>query len=298
MRRSIWLSAPATTVVATLLTFTIVGQTHAGAGTCRVHNERTGEGSAGSGANLQEAIDDAERGDTLAVRGRCVGTFSLPVRLELRGPPASAGVSATLDAADQGHVIATDEGGRLTNLLVEGGMAQRGGGIFMTGGRLVLAGSTTVRRNVAESGGGAYLGDGRLLLTGRSSIRGNVADNGGGVFATTVDAGAYLTAGGTSRIRGNRARSDGGGIYGSIAVIRITGRASVRGNAAERFGGGIADYDGSSEFRAHASVVYNRAGRRGGGLIGFFANGRVCSAHVRLSPNDPDDAPDLVVQDC
>ncbi len=297
MRRSIWLSAT-TTVVATLLTLTIVGQAHAGAGTCRVHNERTGEDTTGSGANLQSAIDDADRGDILEVRGRCVGTLTLPVRLELRGPPTSAAASATLDAADKGHVIATDVGGRLTNLMIEGGMAQRGGGIFMTGGRLVLAGSTTVRRNVAESGGGAYLRDGRLLLTGRSSIRGNVADNGGGVFAATVEAGAYLTAGGTSRIRGNRARNDGGGIYGSIAVLRIKGRASVRGNAAERFGGGIADYDGFSEFRAHASVVHNVAGRRGGGLMGFFANGRVCSAHVRLSPNDPDDAPDFVVQDC
>lgn len=65
-----------------------------------------------------------------------------------------------------------------------------------------------------------------------------------------------------------------------------------------RDGGGIADFDGFTELRDRAAIVHNVARRRGGGWFSHFANGRVCSAHVRVSPNDPDDPPDVVVERC
>jgi hypothetical protein len=262
---------------------------------CRVTNARTNETVAGRGRNLQDAIDNARPGDTLLVTGTCVGTFVVGTKLRLLGVPTTRFPLPALDARDRGRVLTTEAAVRIHGLTIRNGRAHQGGGVRHSGGKLTLGGHSLVARNRASLGGGIYVNTGRVVLTDGAVVRRNVADFGGGIWSQS-DEGVVLKE--MSVVRANRARDNGGGIFSNVSYIQMGGHSSVRANVAGTFGGGIADFDGFTKLRGHARIVHNSAVREGGGYYSIFANLRVCSKHVVLSPNDPNDAPDRPVADC
>ena len=262
---------------------------------CGVTNARTDEEVVGRGRNLQRAINDARTDDTLLVTGICIGTFVVETRIRLLGVRTARFPVPALDARDRGRVLTTEAAVRIHGLTIRNGRAHQGGGIRHSGGKLTLSGHALVAGNRASLGAGIYVNTGRAVLIDGAVVRRNVADFGGGMWAQSND-GIVLKE--MSVVRANRARDNGGGIFSNVSYIQMGGHASVRGNVAGTFGGGIADFDGFTKLRGRASIVGNTAGRKGGGYYSIFANLRVCSKHVVLSPNDPNDAPDRPVANC
>jgi hypothetical protein len=262
-------------------------------GTCRVVNVRSGEHSRGQGANLQAAIDAADPGDRLRIRGICHGSFALNIKLTLVGKATPRFPHATLDGDDAGRVLESTSGGELRSIVIRHGRARSGGGILNTGGILTLTGQTRVRGNHAGWGGGISLSNGRVILADRTVVQHNVAKNsGGGVY---IDYAGKLVVRDDAQVRGNRSGGDGGGVTASIGVVTLRGRAWVHGNQARGSGGGIANLDGWSWFWNQARVTGNTAVKEGGGVFVYYGSGGVCSPGVQLSPNVPDDPPSWAV---
>jgi hypothetical protein len=264
------------------------------AATCKVENARTDRVYLGHGANLQRAIDAARKRDHLRITGICVGTFTLEERLFLIGVANRRFPRPTLDANGRGSVLTLEHGATLRSLRIRDGSADLGGGIYQSHGRLQLLGHTMIVQNRAGAGGGIYVANGRAIVADSSTIRGNVARNGGGAYFGGYSVGVIRE---DASVRDNHARQEGGGIAAGVTTVRISGHATIRGNSAGQDGGGMVSYDGYFEFHAHASVVGNSAGGNGGGVYLVFASMFVCSDHVSLSPNIPNDPPSFVVPD-
>lgn len=80
---------------------------------------------------------------------------------------------------------------RLTveNLIITGGKAVYGGGLYVKGGIVTIQGSTTISNNTATSeGGGICLEKGEITVKSGVTIKGNSAKNGGGVALPLIDA--------------------------------------------------------------------------------------------------------------
>jgi hypothetical protein len=294
------------------------------AASCIVHNRTSGAVHRGGGANLQAAIDEASSGDTLAIRGICVGRFRIEAtdqtyELTLLGVSTDGFPTPTLDAARHGRVLsiqrATVSIADLT--ITRGAHVARGwgGGIWLNRGSLTLSGTTAVRRNRANYGGGIYAYDGSILLGGSATIRGN---RGGGINAmstnvtlgssSSIVANRDASAGGvaikdgtltlhdSSSIRRNRNWLFGGGavhMYARASVV-MDGSTRIVGNTATTKAGGIFVHTkkGTVFLYDDASITGNQAGKVGGGVY-VPSTGKVylCSPGVRISPNDPDDPP-------
>jgi hypothetical protein len=204
---------------------------------CLVRNERTGT----EGANLQEAIDDASNGDTIDVRGLCVGSFFVGGKsITLRGVSTAARKKAALYGAGIGTVLIVENEATLNvrNLLITHGSSQSGGGIYINLATVILNGSTQVQHNAASiSGGGISNNRGTLTLNGSARVNLNSAGDGAGVWNLS----ATMTMNQTSRVNKNDASGNGGGVYIAGCVFRMNGAATIAGNTAGNDGGGIFD---------------------------------------------------------
>ena len=296
-------------------------------------------------SNLQALIYAARSGDTLLIRGTCSneGNFTISSKLRLVG----WGSGATLDGGGAGTVLSVQLGAVviLTNLLMTNGMSVSGGGgvrnngivilnsssvrgnasdgdgggIYNSGGVVVLRGSSSVSDNVAGAYGGGILNanGARLFMNDTSMVSQNTGALGGGVLsyldslvimndASSVDGNHALFAGGgiynnsklvvndASSVNGNTA-GRGAGIVneGTSAFVKLNGSATVAGNQAVTVGGGIENRSGTVAFGDSSSVTGNVAPAGSGGILAFsgaivtFASswiGTVCG-------NDPDDWP-------
>lgn len=291
-RRRSWIAGLIVLVqVASILFATIAYAPPAHAATCFVRNVRTGGYSSGFGGNLQLALEQAERHDTLRVKGRCVGNFVARVGVRIIGDSTPRFPRPVFTADHHGHVLVTYGETIVHDVIIKDGWAPCGGGI-LNNARITLSGQTLVYGNRATSGAG-ICGRGQVILTGHTVVRGNVArSGGGGGISVGYEGGLVMT--GKSVVSGNRA-INGGGIIGNISLIEIRQHAQVRGNLAEEWGGGIADIDGITYFYGWAAVVHNVAGDEGGGFFCYFCFPHMCSRLVRLSPNDPNDAMDYLL---
>ena len=157
-----------------------------------------------SSSNLQSIIDGATTGDTILIKGTCVGNFAIPgggsaTNLTLQGVRRAVSLN-TLDGNGSGSVLTVGVGTdvTITGLRITNGNAFQGGGIFDQG---------TVR------------------LKGRTRVIGNtVTGDGGGVF----NSGSYLYLSGKAQVNGNTAGIDGGGIerdggsiYGATPGVNV-----------------------------------------------------------------------------
>jgi len=139
---------------------------------------------------LQGAVDVATEGDTLRIKGTCVGTTMIRfTSLHLRGVPTAAQPTPTLDGGGLGRALRLSEARVvILDLTITHGKAKYGGGIRLSYSRLSLKGDTTIAGNTAGmEGGEIYLStDCLLALEDSVTVTGNTAGTvGGGVRNTT-----------------------------------------------------------------------------------------------------------------
>ena len=250
MRRSFWLVLPALTLLA--LVVLPFGAGAAGSPpSCAISNARNHKDY----SSLQDAVDAAKAGDTLEVKGSCVGNTSVDKDITLKGitnKPFPG--TPTLDGGGTGTVLhitngtTTLDGLKVTNgeasvESVEGNPCCVGGGIAVSGdtagARLV---NSLVTGNSADVlGGGVDVDDGALTLV-NSSVTGNTSGSSGGIdsdFGTVRLIGS--TVSNNTAANGavcNSVGSCAGGIWnfgGTLTLVDST----VTGNTATRRGGGI-----------------------------------------------------------
>jgi hypothetical protein len=311
------LAATTADVASTDVTFTL-GQPTASHGakgkgrpTCLVSNKRTGLGS----RSLQAAIDAAVSGDTLLVKGTCVGTSTAAKDLTIRGRSNPAFGGATLDGDHLGSVLSVTGGVTvaISRLIVTNGNGLIGGGIANSGGSTVVLIRSIVTGNTGQHGGGISNSDNSTFVVQKSVVDGNTAGiAGGGIFSEN---GSTLTlknsivsrnvaqfpgggifsfngGGGTvtlthSLVIGNSAES-GGGIAFIFGTVSLTD-SIVIGNSASRNGGGVFDNVGTFSLVGSSMVIANTSGLDGGGIYNAAGTLINCISGVNVTANSPND---------
>jgi hypothetical protein len=295
--RRIRLSGLRLAVLAALATAALVvaiGSASAATGGCLVVNL---SGVGGSWSTLQAAQNAASAGDTLGVKGTCVGSTTISKNLTITG--ASTLGRATLDGNNAGSVLTVNSGVvTLNGLTITNGNGGAGGGIFNNGGALIVNNSSVNGNAGANTGGIFNLG---TLTLNNSNVNGNTGLYTGGIVNpngtltlnnSTVtgntstetfdngDAGG-INNGGTltvknSVVEGNTARGRGGagGIltYGMLTVedSSVKGNAGGNGDA-----GGIREssfYGPQGVTLINSSVSGNTTTGRGGGIYNDSGN--------------------------
>src|SRR5215211_8468061 len=260
-------------------------------------------------SSLQQAVDAAKAGDTLEVKGNCVGNTSVDRDVTLKGVTNKAFPGTpTLDGNNQGRVL-TINGGTTTIqglTITNGQTSSAGGGIYVATAAVLV--NVLVTENTAGAnnfGGGIEADLGSNLTLINSTVSGNTAGSSGGIDMFRAKATLI-----NSTVTGNRATrapstvSDGcnfaglyyscaGGIWnyqGTLALVDST----VSGNTAAYRGGGVASYvrffaDGTTPrsgltiLSGTTSITSNSAADRGGGI---WANTTVSSTTIGVHAAD------------
>ena len=253
------------------------GASASGPPSCAISNARTHRDY----SSLQNAVGAARAGDTLEVKGSCVGNTSVDKNITLKGitnkpfpgPP-------TLDGGGIGTVLhitngrTTVDGLTITNGVadvqsIEGYDGFVGGGIAVSGdtagARLV---NSVVNGNSASAyGGGIDVDEGTLDLL-NSTVSGNTAAAGSGGIDT--DSGTITLTG--SSVSGNTAPIAGGiWNYGGILTLRDSTVSSNHATAEDQSGasGGIVNSTdaGVVTLSGSTSITNNQADTVGGGIL-------------------------------
>jgi hypothetical protein len=257
-------------------TVIVAGVGAAGRPTCLVSNERTHLGS----TSLQAGIDAASAGDTLVVKGTCVGSppsgdtdraaSNVRKSLTIRGISNKSFGPATLDGGGVARVLFVDfwdperQGFSLTleNLTITHGYGydgSGGGGLLVQGGTVALT-DVTVVDNAGMAGGGIEIDLGAMTIT-NSTVSGNTGAMGGGILNSRT-----LTL--TDSVVSTNSGHWGGGILNvSTSATATIVRSVFRGNTADYGGGGIGNDYGGSITLTDSSVTDNTVDQLGGGVF-------------------------------
>ncbi|NLF26680.1 MAG: hypothetical protein GX592_02180, partial [Clostridiales bacterium] len=229
---------------------------------------------------LQDAVDEAEDGDTLEVLADIAldstvsidkplqlvadGSFCLsrggfdsgPLLEALGGGALTLGGSGslTLDGDDRGGCVVGNwnntlilrDGAKITGGSADGAYT---GGVYNFGTFIMLGGTIS-----GNGGGGVTNGIDKMFTMSGGTISGNSAEYGGGVY----NLGAFTMTDGT--ISGNSAEY-GGGVRSDIAFTMTGGRIS--GNSAD-YGGGVY-IQSASLFSMEAGTISGNSADYGGG---------------------------------
>src|SRR5262245_59647076 len=223
--------------------------------TCAVSNVRTHKDY----GSVQAAADAAKAGDTLEVKGTCVGTTSVQRNIALQGVTNKAFPgNPTLDGNEQVTVLT------------------------ITGGTTTIRGLTITNGRTSGLGGGVYVASAAVLddvlVTGNSA---GAVQFGGGIEA---DSGSSLTLI-DSTVSGNSAGSSGGiDMFRAKATLinsTVTGNHATRAAGPTGTGGGctfddvdyacaggIWNYQGTLAL-VDSAVTENTAVYRGGGIVSY-----------------------------
>jgi predicted outer membrane repeat protein len=225
-----------------------------GSGSCRVTNTTTGASvGPGSGGVLQVAINAARKGDTLEVRGVCVGEYTIAKTLQLVGVTTDR--PATLyGRAGRPVVVAAGWPVSLSGLRITHGTAagSTGAGRGIVNKGSMLLSTSTVTGNSADLGGGIF-NKGSMTVS-RSTINANTAGDGGGIY----NSGTLSIR--TSTLTANTAGVNQGGAIYSVGRLLVS-HSTVAGNTAQWLGGGLS---AEGPTRVEASILSgNMAGASG-----------------------------------
>jgi fibronectin-binding autotransporter adhesin len=251
--------------------------------------------------SIQAKIDAASGGDTLLVKGICVGNFFLAKSLTIKGNP-----TATLDGDDAGPVLSITGTHtiHLIGLSVTGGLAASGAGIHRFGGGVLTLNKVSVHDNLVAGvtlaeGGGIFSGGGTLKLTA-SSVVGNRAlasdpasteADGGGIYSLgplTLVGSTVSANRATATSFGSTATVQGGGIYQKDAPVSVTSShvdgnhaRSVAASGDQATGGGM-DLDAAGASMSIARSTFSGNVLTASSLFssGAFAGGGAVSAKI------------------
>lgn len=210
-------------------------------------------------ATLAGAVTNAASGDTLQFGCDGVITFPQTITISKTLTINGNGRSVTLSGGGGRTVFAVQTNGDLTldGLMVRGGSASSGGGVY-NDGTLAIENST-FSSNWASYGAGVYNASGGVLTIENSTFAGNAADPGAGMGS---EGGAVFSQGAltitNSTFLANQA--DFGGAVFNQGALSITNSA-INGNLAWGFGapedvvGGGVWNDGSLTIKS--SIVAN-----------------------------------------
>ena len=266
----------------------------AGEASCAVTNLTTPSGIIGG---LQTAVDLADPGDTLQVKGTCHFGTVIDKRIKIVGAPSETLGSPTLDGQSTHRVLWIKQGRTvsITGLTVDFGMAppsgERAGGGILNDGTLTLK-RVSVNNGNADVGGGV-MNNGTLTVVD-SGFYGNEAETGAGIAnlgtlilkgttELTTNFGTYgggiwswgdVTISGSVAIHDNEVDGMGGGIYMSDdptdrkPTLRMSGTSTVRDNTAA-LGGGIFLGGAVAILDDSVAVRTNQAAVGGGVYLGY-----------------------------
>jgi hypothetical protein len=259
---------------------------------CAVSNTRNHKGY----GSVQEAVTTAKAGDTLEVKGTCVGTTTVDKDISLRGVTNNAfpGVP-TLDGNEQGRVLTINGGTTaIHNLTItHGATSSAGGGIYVATAAVLKSVLVTANTAGPKSFGGGIEADlGSSLTLVDSTVSGNSAGSSGGIDMFRAKASltnSIVTGNHATRTPGPEGDGDGcgfgeplvlyacaGGIWNYQGTLALT-NSTVTGNTAAYRGGGVASYvrlfddgaprSGLTVLSGTTSIVSNSAGNDGGGIF-------------------------------
>ena len=302
--------AGASTVAAALVVVTvslvlIVPAAVAGPPSCAVSNTRNHKGY----DSVQAGVNAAKAGDTLEVKGTCVGNTSVDKSLTLKGVTNNAFPGdPTLDGNEQGRVLRITGGTTtIVDLTITNGQTSGlGGGIYVA--TAAVLNNVLVTGNSAgatQIGGGIEADLGSSLTLIDSTVSDNSAGSSGGIDmfrakATLIN--STVTNNHATRAAGTNPDGCGfgsptvvyacaGGIWnyqGTLALVDST----VSGNTAVYRGGGIASYvrtvsgnpvSGLTILSGATSIGSNTAGDSGGGI---FVNNPIVTSTVGVHAAD------------
>jgi predicted outer membrane repeat protein len=266
----------------------VAGSAQASSGSCRATNTTAGQGAS---HDLQSVIDDAKAGETIAIEGVCVGSFTSNKALTLVGQPTGAVPTPSLEPAEAGDTILTLRGlgtarPRVTvvDLMIQGSSVSGARGVLVRHCRVILGGSTVVSGN-AQSG--IDVRRGSLLLQDQATVMGNTAHNFGGGIDIRYGA-ARLT--GSSLVTGNTSTRLGGGVFGKTATVNVLDDATISNNSITSTGtrtlrgGGIAVINSSTLALGDTARVMNNSAGLGAGIYAYESPA-VLSDQVTVSGN-------------
>ena len=212
----------------------------------------------GAGADLQAAIDAASPGDTLLIKGTCVGSFravETGVTLEgrgrnptLAGDPASTALiagditikSLTISGGIQGIVVFAGSAGGFT--MIHSAVTGNGEGIHAFGG------TVDIRESSVSGNGGIGIFNQAVMTLTDSTVSNNA---GGGIYNNSHLSGRGVLSVVDSTISGNTTSGDGGGIRNEWTLTITDSR--IMNNTAAGSGGGNLDL-----VRRHRHVQHAR----------------------------------------
>ena len=229
----------------------------------------------GKYTSLQTAVDASAPGDTLKVKGTCVGTTVISDDLTLKGHGSTGYGPATLDGQLSGTVLTVESG----KVVVEGLTITRGtgqvvvgshptilwgGGIYNEGGTVTLI-DTVVTGNTAHEGAGIF--NDATMTVSNSSVVDNEGDFGAGIGnGGTLTVTDSLLKDNEAPGAGNYAGwGDAGGIRCDEATV--TG-STISNNYADGYGGGIY---AETLIISDSTVTGNSTGWGAGGGITAFS---------------------------
>jgi len=250
----------------------------------------------GDHATIQGAINASSHGDVIAIAAGTYNEHSIDTDGKaITIGSASGNLDVTIDANGGGSVFRIESGETsgtvIKDLVITGGLANYGGGIYCGNSSPTISGCTIEGNTTNDDGegGGIYCEDSSPTIT-NCTISGNMATgsqgNGGGIYCdnseptisgcTISGNTAHYSGGGIScygseptisncTISGNTA-FDGGGIscYGSWPTTTISD-CTISGNTAY-YGGGISCY-GTYAAISDCTIEGNTANFYGGGAI-------------------------------
>jgi len=230
---------------------------------------------------LQDGVDAAGPGDTLRVKGTCVGNTTILKPLTVAGAPR-----ATLDGGGAGSVLTIQNGPfiafppvTLVGLTITHGQAVEGGGIVNFGTRLTLVDSMVVG-NVARNGGGIWSDHATVILED-STVAHNTADDGGGIGNATNELHLF----GSSSVQHNSARLEAGGVSNGDGSVHLHDRSTIEHNTAGGNGGGVASFLGRVILDGSSSIRHNASGADGGGVYNDFPSSLTLSGSSSIDHN-------------
>jgi len=235
--------------------------------------------------NLQTAINAASPGDTLKIKGTCIGGFVITQSITLEGDD-----NAVLDGANAARVVTiqpavTNITVTLEDLTIQNGLANQGGGILNAAANLILNDVDVVHNTAFAGPGGGILNlsvqpigflenfsqtDPNICFNKKSNSKNRHANKSDILNLTTAEMDDPIILGiatltlTDSKVDYNKSSTSGGGIANNGGVINISD-SEIKNNAASTSGGGIFSAVGTNTIE-NSEINHNLGALVGGGI--------------------------------